>query len=227
MATVVLVASPLLATVPQAALAGVLVFIALHIFRLREMRRNAKYSRREFVLLVVGALLVIVFPIQTGMLLAIMLSLAHGIQMMMWPPATELLRVPGTTIWWPASDEPNGARVPGVVVFAPAAPINFTNAEYIHDQMLSAIAHADAPVHLLVIEASGVTDIDFTGSQRAQQSIRELRSRGVDVALARLIATHAQQAAHRSGLITVLGADHIFKSVDEAVRQLSSGTSLG
>jgi MFS superfamily sulfate permease-like transporter len=227
MATVVLVASPLLAAVPQAALAGVLVFIALHIFRLREMRRIAKYSRREFVLLVVGALLVIVFPIQTGMLLAIMLSLAHGIQMMMWPPATELLRVPGTTIWWPASDEPNGARVPGVVVFAPAAPINFTNAEYIHDQMLSAIAHADAPVHLLVIEASGVTDIDFTGSQRAQQSIRELRSRGIDVALARLIATHAQQAAHRSGLITVLGADHIFKSVDEAVRQLSSGTSLG
>ena len=227
MATVVLALSPLLAAVPQAALAGILVFIALHLFQLREMRRIAKYSQREFMLLVTGALLVIVLPIQTGMLLAILLSLAHGIQLMMWPPATELLRVPSTTIWWPASDERNGTRVPGVVVFAPAAPIKFTNAEYIHDLILAAVARADPPAHLLVIEASAVSDIDFTGSQTSQRTIRELRSRGTDVAVARLIVPHAQEAAHRSGLVKVLGADHLFKTVDEAVRQLSSGTPLG
>jgi|HubBroStandDraft_1064217.scaffolds.fasta_scaffold36569_2 SulP family sulfate permease len=227
MAAVVLLASPLVATVPEAALAGVLVFIALHIFRLGEMRRIAKYSQREFMLLVTGALLVIVLPIQTGGLLAIMLSLAHGIALTMWPPATELLRVPGTTTWWPASDEPNGTRVAGVVVFAPAAPINFTNAEYIHDQILAAVARAGSPVHLLVIEASAVTDIDFTGSQTSQRTILDLRSRGTDVAVARLIVPHAQAAAHRSGLVAALGADHIFKTVDEAVRQLVSGTSLG
>ena len=94
-AVLILFAAPLLAYVPQAALAGILVYIALHIFRLGDMRRIAEGSRREFTLMVAGALLVILLPIQTGMLLAIILSLMHGIQLMMRPACTELLNAPG------------------------------------------------------------------------------------------------------------------------------------
>ena len=217
---VILFASPLLAYVPQAALAGVLLFIAMHIFRLADMVRIAKYSRREFTLLVTGALFVIVLPIQTGMLLAIMLSLAHGVQLMMWPPATELVRIPGSTTWWPASDEPSGQKLPGIVVFSPAAPINFTNAQHLHDMLLAAIAKESDPVRLVVIEASGVTDFDYTGSQSVQKAVRELRSRGIDVAIARLIVTHAQTSAQRSGLVATIGSDHFFKSVHDAISAL-------
>jgi MFS superfamily sulfate permease-like transporter len=218
---IALAASGLLAFLPQAALAGILVYIATHIFRLRDMIRIAKYSRREFQLLVAGALLVIVLPIQTGMLLAIILSLAHGIQLMMRPPATELVHVEDTTIWWPIGDRPNGTRVPGVVVFSPAAPVNFTNAEYLHDRILEVVAKADAPVKLLVLESSGVTDFDYTGTQTLERTIKELRERGTDVVLARLIVTHAQLAAKRSGLLDTLGPNHVFMSVHEAVHTVS------
>ncbi len=220
-AILILFAAPLLAYVPQAALAGVLVYIALHIFRLGDMRRIARDSRREFMLMVVGALLVILLPIQTGMLLAIILSLAHGIQLMMRPPSSELLRVPGTTVWWPAADEASGERVPGVLVFSPAAPINFTNALFVRDTLLAEIARAPSQVRLVVIEASGVTDFDYTGSQSLQKTILDLRGKGIDVAMARVIVTHAQVAARNSGLDAVLGPGHVFKSVSEAIAALS------
>jgi len=53
----------------------------------------------------------------------------------------------------------------GVLVFATAAPLTFTNAQYISDEIMTALAKAPIPVKLLVIEASGMIDIDYTGSQ--------------------------------------------------------------
>jgi MFS superfamily sulfate permease-like transporter len=211
------------AFVPEGALAGVLIFVGLRVFRLSDMIKIARYSRREINLVIVGALLVIVLPIQTGMLLAIMLSLAHGVSLVMWPASTQLFQVRGTTVWWPPTGERDVVDVPGIVVFEPAAPVNFTNAEYIAERLQACVTKAKAPVKLLVIEGSAISDIDYTGSQKLQDTIAELRSRGTDVALARLIVPHAQRAAERSGLISLLGSDHVFKSVQEAIAALDAG----
>ena len=81
-----------------------------------------------------------------------------------------------------------------------------------------AIAAKEDPYHYLIIEAHGVIDIDFTGSEMLQNLITELRGRGVDVALARMSSERALAAARRTGLIAALGEDHIFRSVEEAVR---------
>ncbi len=212
------------AYVPEAALAGVLVTIGARIFRVGDMRKIVRFSPNEIYLVLAGALLVIVLPIQTGMLLAIVLSLAHGVTLVMWPASTQLFRVPDTTIWWPPTGEKKTVEVPGVVVFAPAAPINFTNADFVIEKLSAAVAasNARAPVTLCVIEASGMTDIDYTGSQALQAAIAKLRARHVDVALARLIATRARAAAERSGLLALVGADHVFLSVEEAFEALQS-----
>jgi len=213
--------SHLAAFVPQAALAGVLIFIGMRIFRLGDMLQIARRSPGELNLVFAGALLVIVFPIQTGMLLAIMLSLVHGVTLVMWPPATQLFQVRGTTVWWPRTGERDVMDVPGIVVFAPAAPVNFTNAEYVRQRLLAVVAQAPPPVKLVVIEASAVTDVDYTGGAILQTAIEALKARNIDVALARLMGAHANEAAERSGLIAAVGMDHVFLSVADAVAKLS------
>jgi MFS superfamily sulfate permease-like transporter len=110
--------------------------------------------------------------------------------------------------------------VPGVIVFAPAAPVNFTNAEYICERLLATVAKASQPPVLVVIEAGAVSDVDYTGSQKLQATIAQLRARGTDVALAGLIVLHAQAAAARSGLTAALGPNHVFRSVQEAIAAL-------
>jgi sulfate permease, SulP family len=69
-----------------------------------------------------------------------------------------------------------------------------------------------------VIEANAMIDIDFTGSQVLQQIILELRQRNIDTAIARL-ESEARTACRRTNrLIAALGADHVFRSVDDAIR---------
>ena len=71
-----------------------------------------------------------------------------------------------------------------------------------------------------MIEASGVIDIDYAGSQILQQAIAQLRSRSIEIAIARLSDERAQLQATRTGLIAAIGPQRVFKSVEEAVRAM-------
>ena len=73
-----------------------------------------------------------------------------------------------------------------MLVFAPAAPLNFTNAERIRANIEAAVAAKRPPVKLLVIEASGIIDIDYTGSKILQQAFADLKAKGIAIAIARL-----------------------------------------
>jgi MFS superfamily sulfate permease-like transporter len=215
-----LLAAGLMAYVPHAALSGILLYIALKIFRLGEMIRIWRQSRREILLVAASGALVVALPIETGMLLAIVLSFVNSLYAVARPYCAELARVPGSTVWWPPGRDENSEHVPGVLVFATAAPLTFTNAQYIRDEIMTALAAAPAPVKLLVIEASGMIDIDYTGSQILQQTIVQLRSRSIEVAIARLSDKRAQEQAGRTGLIAALGPGRVFRSVEEAVRRI-------
>lgn len=215
-----LLASGALAYVPHAALSGILVYIAWRIFRVDEMALIIRRGGLEILLVAASAALVVALPIESGMLLAIVMSFVHSLYIVARPYCVELARVPGSTVWWPPAAGAAREHEPGVLVFAPGAPVNFTNAERICAWVRSAIAGRSEPVRLLVIEANGIIDIDYTGSQILRRAIIELLSAGTIVAIARLSDERAQAQAMRTGLIETIGADHVFMSVEEAVRML-------
>ena len=185
-AALALLGADAFAFVPHAALSGVLAFIAVRIFRVSLMRRIYQRNRREMLLVIASAALVVILPIDTGVSMSIVLSLLHSIYIIARPHCAELARVPGTTVWWTLGKGEAGEHEPGILVFAFGAPINFINANYLVARLMNAVAAAVPPCRLVVIEANGVIDVDFTGSQILQQAIDDLRRRGIDVAMARL-----------------------------------------
>jgi MFS superfamily sulfate permease-like transporter len=222
---VALLAAPAFGSIPEAALGGVLVFIALRIFRLRIIRQVARQGGWEILLVLASAALVVALPIQVGMTLSIVLSMLHSITMIVRPKCAVLARVPGTTVWWALENDEPGEHVPGIVVFAPGAPITFMNAAAIRRALNDAVAAAE-PCRLVVIEANGVIDLDFTGAQILRHAIANLHARGIDVAIARLESARAAASVRRSGLAGVLGGGRIFRSVDEAIRQLEGRSTM-
>ena len=91
----------LLAHVPHAALAGVLLFVAQRIFRVRTMIDVWRRSRAEFALVVATMLALLVLPIQQGVAIGVILSLLHGVWTTTRARLVEFERIPGTSIWWP------------------------------------------------------------------------------------------------------------------------------
>lgn len=209
----------LLQHVPDAALGGILLFVAVRIIRTRQIVTIYRQSFSEFLLIVTTAALIIVLPIEQGAFLGIMLSLLHGIWSTTRARLVEFERVPGTTIWWPAHKHITGERIAGVAVIGLQAPLSFLNAPAFRSDVTKVLATATP--RLLVLEASGMVEIDFTAAQILLEVFKACHAQGVTVALARLESVRAQEAFERFKLFDVLPKERVFHSVDEAVRSLA------
>ena len=216
------IGTTLLKHVPDAALGGILLFVALRIIRLRQVAMIWRQSKAEFLLIVATAALIIVLPIQQGAGLAISLSLLHGIWSVTRARLVVFDRVPGTTIWWPANPHMAGERVPGVAVVGLQAPLSFLNAPGFRTDVLNILQSPATKPSLLVLEASGIVEIDFTAAQILLELFKACREQGATVAVARLESTRAQAAFERFDLYEVLPKGRVFLSVDEAVRALTA-----
>ncbi|QPF93435.1 SulP family inorganic anion transporter [Bradyrhizobium commune] len=210
----------LLRHVPDAALGGILLFVALRIIRLNQIVTIYRQSFSEFLLIVATAALIIVLPIQQGAFLGIVLSLLHGIWSTTRARLVEFERVPGTTIWWPAHPHIAGERIAGVAVIGLQAPLSFLNAPGFRSDVTKVLTTATP--QLLVLEASGMVEIDFTAAQILLDVFKACSEQGVTVALARLESVRAQDAFERFRLFDALPKQHVFHSVDEAVRTLAN-----
>jgi MFS superfamily sulfate permease-like transporter len=217
----------LLFHVPDAALGGMLLFVAQRIFRLQTFVEIYRRAPGEFALILATMTAIVLLPIQTGVVIGIFLSLLHGVFITTRAVPIEFERVPGTTIWWPPQGSERGEREDGVLVMAFQAPLSFLNAHDFRRGILDAMARQGRAVRLVVLEAGSIVAIDFTAADELAEVIRKCRAGGADFAVARLESVRAQEAFRSFGLVELLGADHIFHSVEEAIRALGGRLTGG
>ncbi|MEW6633343.1 MAG: SulP family inorganic anion transporter [Pseudomonadota bacterium] len=213
----------LLANVPQAALAGVLMFVAQHILRWQVFANVYRQAPVEFLLILVTMVAIVVLPIETGVAIGIGLSLLHGIWGSTRAQPIALVQVPGTSIWWPPSGSSPGNQLPGVVVAAFQAPLSFVNADRFKRGLLDLIDAGDQSVKLVVLEASNIVEIDYTAAQALIDTIRHCQDKGAVFAVARMESLRAMSALKRFGIADMVGQHRIFHSVDDAIKSLGPG----
>ena len=208
----------LLNKIPNAALGGVLLFVALRIVRVGQIVSIGRQSFGEFLLVLATAAGIIVLPIEQGVGIGIALSLLHGIWSTTRAHVQVFERVPKTSIWWPTSDHLPGEQEPSVIVAGFQAPLSFLNAYNFRRDIMAALQASPQKVRLLVLEATGIVEIDFTAAQILTEIIHQCHADGIDFAIARLESQRAQAAIARFGIEALLGTDHQFHSVEEAIR---------
>jgi len=218
----------LLRHVPQAALGGVLLFVALRIIRVSQIVSIYRQSPGEFALIVSTAAAIIVLPIEQGVGIGIGLSLLHGIWSTTRARVTLFERVPGTSIWWPSNLHIPGEVEPNIIVAGFQAPLSFLNAYHFRQDMLALLQSTQQKpgsqkIGLIVLEATGIVEIDFTAAQILSDTIRACCAEGTDFAIARLESSRAQDVIERSGIGKQLGANREFHSVEEAIRAWRGG----
>jgi MFS superfamily sulfate permease-like transporter len=162
--------------------------------------------------------------IEQGVALAMVLSLADRTRRSARPRDTLLGREPGTDHWVPLDIGQPTEEVPGVLVYLVYAPLWYGNADYFGSRVRQLVASASSPVQALVLDANGMSDIDYTGLQALRDLAAELGRGGVGLGIAR--SSHLVHHDLKHGaLLQQLGPDHLFTSVEAAVAALrpSSG----
>ena len=216
---VALPATGLLRDLPQATLGAILVFVATRLFRVGDLRAILRFDRVEFALAVVTLVAVAFIGIEQGVAIAIVISLADRTRRAVRPRDVVLGRVPGTDHWVPSDIGRSTEQMPGVVVYLLYAPLWYGNADYVRLRIRDLVDSATGPVHGLVIDANGVSDIDYTGARALLEMLTEMERRNVIVAVAR--ASHlVHHDLKHSGLLQVIGDGQVFTSVEDAIDAL-------
>jgi MFS superfamily sulfate permease-like transporter len=202
--------------VPEATLAGVLIFVAARIFHGGDLLAIARFDAFELGVAVVTLLTVALVGIEQGIAVAVGLAILDRTRLSSRPQLHVLGRIPDTTSWAPLSSGEHAAQVRGVLVVLFATPLWYANAVRFRAELQAALTRAEGSPQLVVLDAVGMSDIDYTGSRVLRQALDELERKHISFALARA-GQRVRSSLARSGLLERIGEDRLFASVDEAV----------
>ena len=103
-----------------------------------------------------------------------------------------------------------------MIVYCFDAPLVFANAAYFTERSEALIANAGAGLKCVILDAEPISDFDSTAAEALEALDADLERVGADLWIARVNAP-LRQLLTATGLISRLGAEHIFPSVRAAV----------
>ena len=208
---VLLLATGLIARLPQPVLAAIVFLIGVDLVDVQRLRQVALVRRDEFTVAVLTALSVVAFGVETGMGVAVVLSLVILIGRV-YRPYTAVL-VPGEhdrLLEVPAV--PGVVTAPGLVVFRFGARLFYANVHPFYAAVRGLVAGAEPPVRWLVLDLRAVGDIDYTAAETLRQLHREITGQGVRFILAG-VDDETRALLDRLGLIAVFGHEQVYERV--------------
>jgi high affinity sulfate transporter 1 len=214
---VVLLVPGLIATIPRAALGGVVVYAAIRLVDVAGFRRLWGFRMSEFGLAVAAVAGVLVFDVLAGILVAVGLSVAELFLRVARPSAAVLGRAPGVAGLHDVEDYPDARTIPGLVVFRYDGPLCFANAQDFRTRVLDAVDDEaeTAPVDWLLLNAEAIVELDVTSADAIRQLATDLAERRVVFALARA-KQDLQADLAKARLFDVLDEDRIYATLPVA-----------
>jgi len=217
-AATMLLLAPLLGLLPNATLAAVVIVYSVGLIQPAEFAAIRKVRTMEFRWAAIACLGVLVFGTLQGIVVAIIVSLIGLASQVANPRVYVMGRKRGTSdVLRPVSPEhPDDETFDGMLIVRPEGRLFFVNAQNVAERMKALIAQHQPRV--LVLDMSGVQDIEYSALQMLVEGEQRFAGRGVTLWLAGLNPGVLEIVRH-SGLAERLGPQRMFFNAHAALEQ--------
>jgi sulfate permease, SulP family len=218
----ILFLAPLLAYMPNATLAAVVIVYSIGLISLAELEAIRRVRTMEFRWALAACLGVMVLGTLKGIVVAILLSMLGLLHLANDPRVHEIRRKPGGRIYRPRSPaHPEDEAIPGLVIARPEGRMYFGNAAAVGVK-LQALKKAAAP-RVVLIDCSAVPGFEYTALKMLIEGEEKLRQEGIELWLAAL-NPEAMELVQRTELFERLGRERLFFTVEQAVDRFESAS---
>eukprot|EP00252_Welwitschia_mirabilis_P017946 TRINITY_DN40074_c0_g1_i1.p1 TRINITY_DN40074_c0_g1~~TRINITY_DN40074_c0_g1_i1.p1 ORF type:complete len:694 (+),score=89.73 TRINITY_DN40074_c0_g1_i1:96-2084(+) len=227
--TVLLFLTPLFHYTPLVILSVIIVSAMLGLIDIQAFCHLWKVDKLDF-LVCMGAYLGVVFlKVETGLIIAVALSMLRVILHVTRPHTAVLGNIPNTNIFRNTEQYPEATTIPGILVLRIDAPIYFTNSSYLRERIVRWIEDEEERLRKLnagslqyvILDLSPVTCVDATGINMLEELKKTLESRNLQMALSNPVAD-VMEKLERSKFREILGEKWIFVNAAEAVEGCQS-----
>ena len=210
------VASPVLAAFPQAALGAIVIFAAVRLVDVGELRRLARFRRSEVLLALAATAGVLAVDLLYGVVVAVALSVLEMLARVARPHDAILGRVPGLAGMHDIDDYPQAQETPGLVVYRYDSPLFFANAEDFRRRALEAVERHGDQARWFVLNMEANVEVDITALDALESLRSVLAERGITMALAR-VKHDLLVSLEAYGLAEAIGREHLYPTLPNAL----------
>lgn len=214
----VAVSAPLLARIPMAAIAGLLVLVAWNLLDASRWRRLFRLNRTEFAIAAATFVATVAIRIELAILLGTMLSLISYLNRTSRPA----MRIMGFDTMAPdrrfvVLDEARGVlpECPQLKLLRMEGSVYFGAAAHVENRLRALRETRAAPKHLLVM-AKSMNFLDLAGVEVWQAELARRRAAGGDLYFHRPRPA-VEEIWQRTGFIEALGREHVFPDKRSAI----------
>ena len=200
---------------PRCVLASVVFTIAVGMIDVACLRDIRRESPGEYTLALVTAAAVVVLGVEQGILLAMALSLFRHVRHSYRPHAS-MLQADASGRWTLEAATPGKVTEPGLIVYRFGADLFYANQNRFTDEVRALVQHAPTPVHWFIVDASAITDIDYSATRAVRDLLDDMASRKVVMIFAR-VAPGLRSDMDRHGITAAVGAARIFTTLHDAI----------
>jgi SulP family sulfate permease len=219
-----LLLAPLIARMPQATLAAVVIVYSVGLIKPQDFRSILRIRRTEFIWAVAALAGVVLLGTLKGIVVAIVVSLVALAHQVANPPVHVMGRKRGTNVFRPRTKEhPDDETFPGLLLLRLEGRVFFANAEHIREKMRALIDEAKPKV--VAVDLGGVFDMEYTALKMLIEAEKRARARGVSLWLVGL-NPEVLAMVQRSSLGEVLGREQLHFNLELAVaKYLARGSA--
>ena len=216
--------TPLLVSLPKAALGAIIVVAVIGLVDVHEMRHIAWVKRSDLVGLTVAFGATLALGIELGIAVAVVASMLVVFARMSMPHTAELGHVAGTTSYRNVARFPEARTADGITILRVDAAVSFVNAAAVRSLLAATAAELTDEPSVIVLDASGINDLDATGVEMLRDVLPDLDELGVALHIAD-VKGPVRDVLHRAGLWSEF-ADRIHPSTHDAVSAVRDGASF-
>ena len=199
-----------LSFLPNAVLAAIVFLIGVKLIDYRGLAAIRRAAPGEFILALITAGTVVIFGVEQGISLAVVLSLLMHVRHSYRPHTGVVIR--DEADHWRIDDPyPGKLAEPGMVMFWFGASLFYANAPFFGEQVRRLVERSPSPVRWLVIDARAVTELDYSAGEALKELHQDLSRMGVVLALIVVPVRH-HGPLRVMGLLDLIGENRIFES---------------
>jgi sulfate permease, SulP family len=203
---------------PQATLGAIVIYAVSGLIVFKPFSRLRRVSRPDYALALGACFGVLVFGVNLGILIGVMLSLA-GLILRTSRPHSAVLGVDDSgTQHGDIAERPECRPYsPYLVIYRFDAPLIFSNVDEFSGDIKGLVEEADPRPRAIIIDCEMIYEMDTTASDDFTTLHAVLAEQGVELLIARVHAP-VRSFMHRDGITGIVGEENIFHTVRDAVQ---------
>lgn len=201
---------------PKAILAAIILLALPGLIEHKEAIRLWKFHRSDFFLMLATFLVTLIFGIEEGVEVGVVLSILNIFYRASRPHIAVLGIMPGKTYYRNIDRFDSIQSEPEALIVRFDNQLFFANASYFKDKIRELVLEENRPLKCFFLDAKSIIDIDSSGLTALRDIHRFLRKSGIDFYVCGAIGPIRDRLT-KSGFTEEIGADRWFLSLHEGI----------